>query len=521
MRIPAKIFTAVLCLLLGGMHLCAAQAAAPATASGNPDSDYPEQSCLSASRYVNEYFDFSFDIPAEAALQPRSLPASRNGNIEILELAGPPPDDAGISIIAIPTASGNPQDAKTYMREALDHELYVGVEELHGLTKASLSGRQFYYFETRRGIEQHVIFATVIGDYIVRTVLAAHDEKIVDKLDRAFEHVAFFAPGQYRDNVQSGCKPYDGPSISSHRLALLEADPPEKQINPGKVSGDFYENPTLAFSYRIPQGWVLKDHGIVQPAVERYRTREDMGSPPLGRTEKILMDACSRNLFSAWARPPGPDGQISYDNFGEVTVSALSLSCFPQMRFPTNSDDTAGFKQFVAQYALTHPIVDDMGSAKTFTQDGITILYLHGTVAFQVPGDELSRRLSLGMAITQRGNYVLTWFFAAPHDEELQALTNERAIFDPLPANASQPGGGVTDASVPAPKPESGAANTNAAGAANPATPSTNQSAGDSSSAAPSPEQAASTNSSDRPSLLRPGETMQTQQGNGPVIKKR
>ena len=81
------------------------------------DSSYPEQSFLSPSRYTNQYFGFTFEIPDDAHLRPHALPASRNGNILVLELDGPPPADAEISITAIPTASGNKQDAKAYLRE--------------------------------------------------------------------------------------------------------------------------------------------------------------------------------------------------------------------------------------------------------------------------------------------------------------------------------------------------------------------------------------------------------------------
>ena len=37
---------------------------------------------------------------------------------------------------------------------------------------------QFFLFETRRGIEQHVMLATTIGDYILQVVVAGHDEKM-------------------------------------------------------------------------------------------------------------------------------------------------------------------------------------------------------------------------------------------------------------------------------------------------------------------------------------------------------
>ena len=175
---------------------------------------------------------------------------------------------------------------------------------------------------------------------------------------------------------------YDGPSVSSHQLETLEFDPPANHIDPGVIRGDFYENPSIGFSYRIPQGWTLEANGAVQPAVERYRERQDFGRPRVGRAEHRLMDACSRTLFSVWAKRPDASGQISYDDFGEVTVSAISLACFPRMKFPADSSDQKSAKDFLLQFGLTHPIIDDMRDAKEFTAGGNVFLYLHGTVGF-------------------------------------------------------------------------------------------------------------------------------------------
>jgi hypothetical protein len=301
-------------------------------------------------------------------------------------------------------------------------------------------------------------------------------------------------------------------------LEALEADPPAQRIDPGRINGDFYENPTIGFSYRIPQGWTLEAEGAVQPAVERDRARENFGMPRVGRNEHRLMEACSRTLFSVWAKRPAADGQISYDDFGEVTVSAISIACFPRMKFPDNATDQQAAKDFLLQFGLTHPIIDDMRDGKAFSADGSIFLLLQGTVGFVVPDDDLSRRLSVAMAITQRRGYVLTWFFAAPHNAELQALTNERVIFDSaLPvkvAEVSKPEGGVAGETAPATT--TPAASASAAGANDPtsadaasATPST---------AASSDQQ--QTTDTTRPSLLRPGETMQSQQGKGEPISK-
>jgi hypothetical protein len=527
---PTTFCRAVFLFMLGGAVCLAAQAQRPASPQA-ADSSYPEKAYLSPERYSNDYFDFTFEIPPDAHLRPQSLPASRNGNIQVLELAGPPPADAEISITAIPTATGNKQDAKTYLRESLDQELYRGVEELRGLSKANFAQHQFFLFETRRGIEQHMIMATTIGDYILQVMVAAHDEKVVKRLETSVEHLEFFAASDMQKYVQADSKAYDGPSISSHRLTLLEQSPPAKQIDPGKINGDFYENSMLGFSYRIPQGWVLKSEGVVQPAIERYRAKEDFGRPRIGRSEHILMDSCSRTLFSAWAKAPDANGEISYDDFGEVTVSAIAMSCFPTMDFPKQGSDLQVFKNFVGQFALTHPIVEDMGKGKVFSEDGIVFVYLHGTVAFQIPTDELSRRLSLAMAMTERHGYLLIWFFAAPHDAELQGLTNERAIFDTAPAVS------VASASKPAenkPAASGDSASFNATDTLQTAAPANAHAANNTDSSAatastdPSPPAASTSDQqqstpassdADHPSLLRPGETMQTQQGKDVVIK--
>jgi hypothetical protein len=532
------------CCLLAPSWLVAQSAAAKNAAAG---ASYPEQAYLSDAHYINSYFGFSFELPAEAHLHPVPEPAARDASLPLLDLAGSAPADAQILIAAYPTAGGRNDDAKVLLREALDRELYIGVEELRGLSKASIAGRQFYLFETRRGIEQHMVLATTMGEYIVRVMLAAHDEKVVKRLETSFEHVVFFAPAdapQYRD---AEAKPYDGPSISSHRLAVLENDPPAKHIDRGNLSGDFYENSMLGFSYRVPQGWSIEPEGAVQAAVDRDRVKQDMGRPRMGRMERQLVDACSRTLFSAWAKRPDGDGHIRYDDFGEVTISAMSLACFPDMKFPANANDRDGLKSLLAEYTLTHPIVDDMLQAKMFDEDGLTVVFLEGAVAFQVPDDELSRRLSLGIAITERRGYLVSWFFAAPHDEELRALTNQRASFDGnstvTVARSPQPGGGVvSESSVPrvdaAPATNETAAAPAGSGAAQPPAAAqtlpqaeSNSAAGQAmpvstDGAAQSPTTGAtgssqSATTTTQPSLLRPGETMESQQGKGaPMVKK-
>ena len=110
----------------------------PAPAAIASEEHYPDQGFLSLTRYTNRYFGFAFDLPPEARLQPIPEPATTSNRIQLLQLGGPPSADAAISIAALPITGKNGSDAKAVLRHDLDQELFIGVEELHGLTKTMI-----------------------------------------------------------------------------------------------------------------------------------------------------------------------------------------------------------------------------------------------------------------------------------------------------------------------------------------------------------------------------------------------
>ncbi|MFI5116504.1 MAG: hypothetical protein ACHP8B_07365 [Terriglobales bacterium] len=525
--------------------------------AASAEQHYPEQAYLAPTRYSNGFFGFSFELPADAHLEPISQPVAADGRIQLLELGGPPPADAAVSIVAFPPRGQASPGAKALLRKALDQELFRGVEELRALSKTMVAGHQFYFYETRRGIDQHMLAAANLDGYVVLVELGAHNETMVKELESCFQHIVFFAPQQVRQYIAADAQPYEGPAISSHRLAQLNADPPESHIDPGKLEGGIYRNPALGFSYQLPPGWFVEPQGAVLPAIERARAKDplapllDGGAPNAGAAERQLMKACSRTLFSVWAKQPGADGQIPYDDFGEVTVSALSAECLPGVKFPASSADQRALREFLLRLGRTHPILRDMADGEISTSQGMVFLLLHGSIGFKVPNDELSRRLSVAMAITERRGYLLTWFFAAPHDSDLEPLLQERVGFDPESATkdagatkaASREAPG-TDAAPPAaasanpalgPTAQAAAGSASGTGATLPGggstvdgpalTTASGQNAASNSSGTASgtsqPEgNPSSTPPATRPTLLRPGETIGSQQGKGPPIRK-
>jgi hypothetical protein len=532
MKLPG-IFPTLLCSVLSCPLLAAGQVSQ--SMPGAAQELYPDQGYLSPTRYASRYFGFGFDFPPDVPLQAVPQPVARDGRIQMLRLAGPPPANAVVSIIAFPPQSRSSVDAKALLRKALEQELFYGVEELHGLSKTALAGHQFYFYETRRGADQHMALAANLEGYAVLTVLAANDEKTVKELESSFQRVTFVAPAKVREFAGSDAKEYEGPALSSHRLAQLQADPPANHIDTGEFLGSLYKNEGLGFTYRIPSGWTLEAEGAVQQAIERSR-KSSYENPWMGTGERALMKACSRTLFSALAKRPGADGQLSYDDFGEVTVSAASTTCFPGMKFPANPTDRRAIQDFLLQWGFTHPIMRDMRDVRAFTSGGRLVVFLHGTVAFQIPGDELSRRLSVAMAVTSRRDYLLTWFFAAPHDSELKELLEEKTAFDiepPIPeASPAKLAGGDLPSANSSPLPPAGsaavAANPNpisepARPMGAPSQPAALPAGANPGAAATNQQQqsAAGTTESSQPSLLRPGETMQDQQVNGQQIQQR
>ena len=416
---------------------------------------YPDQGFLSATRYVNRYFGFGFDIPVDLGLVPVPQPVPRDGRIQLLQLGGPPPAYALISIVAFPLHGRLALDAKGILRQALDQELNTGVEELHGLSKTLVAGHVFYTYETRRGGDQHLAMAFNLEGHAVVVTLGATSGKVVKELEDSLEHATFVTPSKSRELAGADAEEYDGPAVSAHRLAQFKSDPPANHIDPGKISGRLYENQGLGFGYPIPPGWTLEEHGAIQPAIERSQ-RQDFETLWTESSEHDLMKVCNRTLFSAWATRPAADGQLSYDDFGEITVSAVPATCFPGVRFPTSPADHRAVQDFLLQLRLTHPVLQTMRDIRAFSSGGNVFVLLHGSVGFKVPDDLLSRRLSVAMSITERRGYILTWFFAAPHDSELRELLDAKITFHngpPLAASVTKPGGGEAEPANGDPQP--------------------------------------------------------------------
>ncbi|HEY4900712.1 MAG TPA: hypothetical protein VIH91_07835 [Terriglobales bacterium] len=479
----------------------------------------PEDAFLSPNHYTNAYFGFEFDFPPEARLKPIPTPATSDRRIRLLEVVGPAPQHAGISISAYEYKGKNWTDAKGILRHQLDQDLYVGVEELHGLSKTTIDGRQFYYFETRKGIEQHVELATESGGYVLLVVLEANDPQMVKALSSAFYRLKFFPPQEAQQYAGPQASAYEGPAISAQRLRELKESPPAQRMDPGKIQDGVYRNTQIGVRFEFPKGWSIQPQGAIEPAVSRYREKVS-GEPVMGPRERDVMKACRRTLLSAWKTKPGADGELPYDEFGEVTLSAMPLACFPNIHFPDDAHDADTIRRFLVGLSFSQPLQRDMTDARTYEASGKTFVVTHGTIAYKEEGDALSRRISVSIVLTQHRGYLLMWIFAAPHDAELRELMDARMGFDSDPATRDakasaassvektlEPGGAAPSEAVPERAASVGST-------VSPENPTPKGQPEGSSAPVNSPV-------SSRPSLLRPGETALDEQIQGKPLPKK
>ncbi len=527
-----------------GLSALAADQPAAHTAAVPPAKHYPDEGLLSNYRYANAFFGFSIDLPADAALRPIPSSTPMDGSIALLETVGSPAHRSVMAISAYPSGAQGP-NARLLLRRELDAELTIGVEELHALAKTSIAGHPFFYYETRHGIDQHAIYATDLDGYALRFITAGRDPKVLQQLEAAIVHMRFFPPASISDYAGVGAAPYNGPAIPSHLIEELKSNPPVRKLADGRVSGNVYENAFLGFGYQLPQNWHYGTEAAIMPAVERSR-EQNYDRPAVSPSQRTLLKACERTLVSAWRKMPQQTGQIAYDDFGEVTISAMSLACFPNVKFPDVPSSKEAMTDFMIAYSLGHPIVQDMRGARAFEHDGRIFILMNGVVAYHEDGDALSRRVSVALALTKQRGYLVSFFFAAPHDAELHELMSAKAAFDPEPvvkeANSSgtgnaggaesglKPGGSVAAASpvagaTPVVSPTPVAAGTSSS----PDSPEISQSVPAATQASPpaadpkvQPGSAESmSDTTFHPSLLRPGETMQDQQMKGTPVPKR
>ena len=113
------------------------------------------------------------------------------------------------------------------------------------------------------------------------------------------------------------------PSSSSTRHLKKPAASTESGIDNGTVANGVYRNKTLAFSCKIPEGWVLRTEEM---NARDEKEREDKGSKDSAAPQPAASSAGAKVLLAAFSRPPEARAE---DVNASILIAAESVASYP------------------------------------------------------------------------------------------------------------------------------------------------------------------------------------------------
>jgi hypothetical protein len=117
-------------------------------------------------------------------------------------------------------------------------------------------------------------------------------------------------------------------SSSSAKPARRPPAPADSEIDSGAVNNGLYRNRSLAFTCRIPEGWVLR--------TDEMNTRQPDESPtaekparPAPTPGSGCPQACGKVLLAAFSRPPEARGE---DVNASLVIAAEPVAAYPGLK---------------------------------------------------------------------------------------------------------------------------------------------------------------------------------------------
>jgi hypothetical protein len=125
------------------------------------------------------------------------------------------------------------------------------------------------------------------------------------------------APAQSRSTSTS-------PASAPH--AKKPTGPADSALDNGAVSNGVYRNKTLAFSCKIPEGWVLRTEELNAREEKEGNQKEEKGSKDSAATQTAASSAGAKVLLAAFSRPPEARAE---DVNASILIAAESVSSYP------------------------------------------------------------------------------------------------------------------------------------------------------------------------------------------------
>ena len=110
---------------------------------------------------------------------------------------------------------------------------------------------------------------------------------------------------------------------SSPKAAKRPVASPSSDFDPGTITNGLYRNKTLAFTCKIPEGWVLR--------TDELNTHDEPSEPasPAADAAPPASSAGAKVLLAAFSRPPQARGE---DINASILIAAENASAYPGLK---------------------------------------------------------------------------------------------------------------------------------------------------------------------------------------------
>jgi hypothetical protein len=298
-----------------------------------------------------------------------------------------------------------------------DHKLY----RLKIINDTAGPGNESSYFLALRG-------------YVLQVAIFSHADDLATSLRAALEHLEFVKPDESActwtapraalgaaalasapDAIAPAAQPapdparlYYGPALPTGLVESTLRASPGKSVPLGEFSRGTFADTALGVHVVLPQNWQALPLDQAERVTELMR--DPIDDPGVTDRRRALFRACSRVVFTA----ADPTTELITDVHPALAIVAMPQGCVPDMVPPATLDDhdAAGNFATVLVRSLGAPLLRRASLQRR--AEGSLTFNIDGTLPYQLPGDKLSHRLSLRVAATPSGPWLILVYSVTP-----------------------------------------------------------------------------------------------------------
>lgn len=367
--------------------------------------EYPELARLGPAEYCNPYFGFRLPLPPAIHSERYYRPNPPEGRHMLLALNLWRLDhSAELFITSFEDATPDAAGLAAHARLKQQKQVYFSASMPPPI---EVAGHKIYRLKAEG--DAHLGYASTwfveLRGSVVVISLHSREPGLEPAVAAAVEHMTFFAPGA---EACAAGDLYYGPALPSALVEETIARAPGRSVPAGELQAGEYVAPALGLRVGMPPRWVPLS------VEEREGLPELLAEPAPSRRHQLLR-ACSRVLFAAVDPLVEPVSGV-HPSLG---LLALPRGCVPDLLPPPLDAGREAEMEFgdLLLLSLGFAANDEW---KLYHEGGLH--HLDGVMPYHVPGEEMTRRLTVRVSVASRGDYLVLLYTVTTSPSEQRRL---------------------------------------------------------------------------------------------------